>query len=506
MAASDDSAEEVYSLDIPAQQMPDALEALAEQTGALMIVPFELAESRIGNSVVGHYTLPEALDRLLQNTGLSGDLFEKRVITITQLEEDVMPAKRKGVVASVFASLVFANTALDQEASTAPLVLEEIIVTAQKRAQNAQDVGIAISVFDQDSLRRAGITDVSRLDLVTPGLSFAQRGNDFKITIRGANAENTFRDVSPPIGMFVDGFYKPTAAQAGGAFLDVQRVEVLKGPQGTLFGRNTLGGAINVITNKPDVDGSYYGIDLTAGSYAHAKPEIFVNAPLSDSFAVRLAGFYERRDGYVENHGPGKDLAEVDRGSVRLSGLWNVTEDLDLLATVFYYKVGGTSLSSFGYQSLGTLRNATGATDNNGTHDPINPRYGSLGARTDLGPWDVFRDGEYDLDNEEIVFTLEANWDFGAIAVKSLTSYTDYTQFSSADSDFSENLFAQEQYEETLDSFTQEIQLLSNNPDSPLEWVLGAIFSDEEYNQTFMRIPVVGEITNDGTPLPAGGR
>ncbi len=500
------STEQVYSLDITAQKLPHALEALADQTGALMIIPFDLAASRDANSVVGRYTLVEALDQLLDNTGLSGDLFQKRIIIISLLEKNVMPAKKTGVATGVLASMLAANTALSQEQPQRSSFLEEIIVTAQKREQKAQDVGIAISAFDQESLDRAGIADVTRLDLVTPGLSFAQRGNDFKVTIRGANAENTFRDVSPPIGMFVDGVYKPTAAQAGGAFLDVQRVEVLKGPQGTLFGRNTLGGAINIITNKPDTESFDYGLDLTLGNYAHAKPEFYINAPVSDDFAVRLAGMYQVRDGYVKNHGPGKDLAEVDRGSIRLSALWNVNDSFDLLATLFYYDVGGTSLSSFGYQSLGTLRNSSGVTDNNGTRDPINPRYGSLGARTDRGPWDVYRDGDYDLDNQETVFTLEANWDLGAVAIKSISSYTDYEQFSSADSDFSENLFAQEQYEETLESFTQEIQLISNDPDSDFEWVLGAIFSDEEYNQTFMRIPVFGEIANDGTPLPAGGR
>ena len=114
--------------------------------------------------------------------------------------------------------------------------------------------------------------------------------------------------------------------------------------------------------------------------------------------------------------------------------------------------------------------------------------------------------GDYDIDNEELSFALEMNWDIGPVALKSITSYTDFTNFSSADSDFSENLFAQEQYEETLEGFSQEIQLISNKDDASIEWVLGAFFSDEEYNQTFMRIPVVGEIANDGSSLPETGR
>lgn len=510
--AAESDTEQVYSLNIPAQELPLALEALADQTGALMIVPFGLAESRDGNSVVGRYTLAAALDRLLDDTGLSGDLFQKRVIIIKSLEETDMVAKKKplakktALIASTAATALIAEPAIAQDTSIDEVpTLERIIVTAQKREQDAQDVGIAITAFDKEALDRAGIVDVTRLDLVTPGMSFAQRGNDFKVTIRGANAENTFRDATPVVGMFVDGIYKPTAAQAGTSFLDVQRVEVLKGPQGTLYGRNTLGGTINVIANKPDVEAFDFGLDLTVGNYDLVKPEGYINIPLSDSFAVRVSGLLEFRDGHVKNLGPSEDLGIIDKDILRIQVLWNITENFDALATYSRYRAGGTSLAAFGYSPLGTIRNEDGITDNMGTVDPINPRYGSFGSRQDLGPWEIFRDGDHVLDNSEDVVALEVNWDLGPVAVKSITSYTDFTNFASADSDFSENFFAQEQYREELTAFTQEVQLLSNTEDAFIEWVVGANYANEDYNQTFMRIPFVGEIGNDGLPRPENG-
>lgn len=507
--------EQVYSLNIPAQELPLALEALADQTGALLIIPFDLADARDANSVKGNYTLAAALDRLLDNTGLSGDLFQKRVITVRLREGKGMvtgrnPLRTKtALLAGAAASALATNAALaqDTEGTTEGAGLDRIIVTAQKREQDAQDVGIAITAFDEEAMNRAGIVDVTRMDLVTPGMSFAQRGNDFKVTIRGAHAENTFRDATPVVGLFVDGIYKPTAAQAGAAFVDVERVEVLKGPQGTLFGRNTLGGTIQVITNKPDPEAFDFGVDLTVGNYDRVKPEAYINLPITDDFAIRVAGMLEYRDGHVKNSGPGDDLGIIDRDVLRVQALYDVSDDLSVLASWNHNNAGGTSLSAFGYAALGTIRNpVTGVTSNVGVYDPINPRYGSQGSRQDAGPWEIFRDGEHIRDNSEDVVALDVNWDMGPIALRSITSYTDFSQFASADSDFSENFFAQEQYHEELTAFTQEVQILSSDPDSRVEWVLGGTYANEDYLQTFRRIPAVGEIANDGSLLPATGR
>lgn len=383
--------------------------------------------------------------------------------------------------------------------------LDEVIVTATKRAENAQDIGVTVNAFNEEAMERGGIQDISRLELTTPGLSFAQRGNDFKPTIRGANSENTFRDNSPPIGLFVDGVYKPTASQQSGAFLDVQRVEVLKGPQGTLFGRNTLGGAFNIITNKPDLDGVSFGVENTLGNYSAVKVDGYLNVPLSDTFGVRLAAAKNKADGYIENLGVGEDLGELNDLSLRLSALWEPNDDFSALLTAYSYDSEGSSLGAFGYQSRGTLRDAvTGITDNDGVFDPVNPRAGSLGARADRGPWEVYRDSEYARELDEKVVSLELNYDMGPVSFKSLSSYTDFTNFAQADADYSENPFQIESYTEFMEAWTQEFQVTSNN-DSALKWVAGLYFSDEEYDQTYFKFALNGEISNAGLRLPDNG-
>ena len=154
------------------------------------------------------------------------------------------------VTASV---LAFATPAFAQTATTpapAPAEdsggIEDIIVTAQRRAENIQDVSLAIQAITAEGLARSGVTDVTRLELISPGVTFARYGTDAKISLRGANSNNTFLDSSPSVGVFIDGVYRPRAAQQTRAFFDVERVEILKGPQGTLYGRNTLAGAVNL--------------------------------------------------------------------------------------------------------------------------------------------------------------------------------------------------------------------------------------------------------------------
>jgi len=116
-------------------------------------------------------------------------------------------------------------------------VLEEVIVTAEKREENLQKVGMSVSAFDADELKAAGIVDVTRLNFLVPGVNYAWTGNDAKFNVRGANSTDSFSDNNSIISMYVDGVYKPRASQTTAAFFDIERLEFLKGPQGTLYGR-----------------------------------------------------------------------------------------------------------------------------------------------------------------------------------------------------------------------------------------------------------------------------
>ncbi len=377
----------------------------------------------------------------------------------------------------------------------AKIILEEVVITATKRTQNAQDVGKSVNAFDSQALDKAGIEDVSRLELITPGLAFAQRGNDYKISIRGADAENTDRAEPVPNGVFVDGLYRLRAAQGGNAFLDVASVEVLKGPQGTLFGRNTLGGAILVKTNKPDTEAPIAGaINFTVGNFEKRKAQGFVNAAIKDNFAVRLAGSWNDADGWIKNLGASNDLGEVDDVAIRGSALWEPSENLSILVSHFHYDSGGSALGAYGYQSRGTLRDPDPTsvipitqrqTVANGIHDPVNSRGGSLGTRGDRGPWEIYRDSDFIRDVQEDTTALEINWYVGDISIKSLSAYTDYFNLAQVDGDYSEGRLLEESRLDDTEYWSTELQISGET--EKLDWVTGLYYSQEDMTHAFLR-------------------
>ena len=138
-----------------------------------------------------------------------------------------------------------------QEGDSDEAYLDSIYVYAQKREQDLQDVSISVTAIDEAGMARGGIESLDRIELLTPGMSYGFIGTDAKIAIRGANSNNTFADNQSVAGFFVDGVFRPRAAQQVQQFFDVERIEVLKGPQGTLYGRNTFAGAVNLYTQTP---------------------------------------------------------------------------------------------------------------------------------------------------------------------------------------------------------------------------------------------------------------
>lgn len=353
-----------------------------------------------------------------------------------------------------------AQTAEPEETSG----LEEIIVTAQKRAENIQDVSLAIQAITAEGLVRSGITDVSRLELISPGVTFARYGTDAKISLRGANSNNTFLDSSPSVGVFIDGVYRPRAAQQTRSFFDVSRLEILKGPQGTLYGRNTLAGAINIHTNAPDTDKFEAGVNASYQRFNTTRVEGYVNVPLSDQLAVRLAGFIERGDGYVKNLVVGKNnLGAQDTVSFRGSVRYETPDGSDLTLRVTKVRERGNVTGVFAF--AGVCRNVTaqGLTDARGTiKDCRNPRRGSAGSlRFDqYGRNEVFRDFVHDDRIDEFNAVLEANIPVGEhLAVKTISSYTDFDLDVGQDNDFSEVPVAADFLRERVKSYTNEFQL-----------------------------------------------
>jgi iron complex outermembrane receptor protein len=339
--------------------------------------------------------------------------------------------------------------------------LEEVIVTAQKREQNLQDVGISVTALDQRQMDRAGITDISRLDLVTPGMSYGFIGADSKVAMRGANSNNTFGDNSSIAGFFLDGVYRPRASQQSQAYFDVARIEVLKGPQGTLYGRNTFAGAINLYTNRPDVEALSGGIKGTVERFGKYTTNGFINVPVAENAAVRVAFNTKDSDGYIDNKGSGDDLGQDEARNFRISGLWQ-TDTLE--AVLLYSDVSQKGIADGIFSAEGICQplNENGITDAYGKFESCaNPYPENSGDSKFDKPWEANMDVDAKRNNEEQNVTLDLKAEFSdTLSSHYITSWTDFDSRFNWDGDLSNQSGFEFYWDESVTSYTQELQVL----------------------------------------------
>jgi iron complex outermembrane recepter protein len=224
---------------------------------------------------------------------------------------------RKSLPSTVLA-FFYANVAAQE------LMIEEIMVTATTRPESMQDIPIAVSAFTGDAIEEAGVKDIRDIAGQTPGLSIKSRGDtEASVFIRGIGSQTPAIGADPAVGIYIDGVYAARGTNATAAFFDVERVEIVKGPQGTLFGRNASAGAIAIITRKPEIGESYGSALLGFGDEGQQKYEFIYNASLSDSTALRFGAKHDRRDGLYFNGATGKELNGRDNLNVRLSFLYD---------------------------------------------------------------------------------------------------------------------------------------------------------------------------------------
>ena len=397
-------------------------------------------------------------------------------------QQPIKHSSVKKVAGILLAGLFAASPAGAQEESRA---IDEIIVTAEKREESRQDIGLSITALDADGMAKFGIDDVSRLGFAVAGLTYATAGNDAKFNLRGANSTNTFADNASIVGAYVDGVYKAHASQQTRAFFDVERLEFLKGPQGTLYGRNTFAGALNLYTNKPDIERVAGGITTSYESYNTLRTEGFVNLPGNDTFATRLAGYYESGDGYLENDA-GPNGAAPDSLGVRISMLLEPNDNVDLLLRYSYIQEKGTTAGLFGYKNTCRTRTPEGLTDAFGAFtDCQNPsRGGAQVPRGDIGPYDISQDFLPDGNLSESVGSLEINWDAGPVLVKSITAVTDFKNEIPFDFDSGPVIHDIGGFDDYVKSVSQEI-IVSSNYDSPFQWTAGGYYSKDESQFAF---------------------
>jgi iron complex outermembrane receptor protein len=230
------------------------------------------------------------------------------------------------------AGLAFSPAAFAQD------MFEPVIVTAQKREQSIYEVPVAISAFNADTIERQGITDLTDIGKFVPNLNVtgfsAGHTSSANPFIRGIGLQDHLITTDPGVGVYVDGVYLGRQVGQNWSLANIERVEVLRGPQGTLYGRNSIGGAINIITRKPGEEGGK--VSLTAGSRGRLNAEGYANVRLSDQVAVSFTGAFQRRDGlgdFLMLDNPRKEVGELQDISARVALLWEPTDRLSFLLT-----------------------------------------------------------------------------------------------------------------------------------------------------------------------------
>ncbi|HEY0941000.1 MAG TPA: TonB-dependent receptor [Steroidobacter sp.] len=216
--------------------------------------------------------------------------------------------------------------------------LEEVIVTAQKREQSLQDVSVAVTAVSADDLLRRNIKNIEDLQSYVPGVTF---GNDFafaKLFIRGVGMNSSFAGIDPSVALHVDGAVVAQASAQFASLFDLERVEALRGPQGTLYGRNATGGSINLITAKPTETFSGYTNLTVGGSDLSYGVDSALSGPLTDSVLGRVAVHYQHHDGYGKHTGTGKDIDDLNVIATRGHLQFKFSDDVDLLLTGEYAK------------------------------------------------------------------------------------------------------------------------------------------------------------------------
>ena len=261
--------------------------------------------------------------------------------------------KNNKLVLAVAISSLFGSSAYADGTSA---LMEEVIVTADKRSKSIQDVSASITALNSDMLARSGIEDVTRLEHVVPGMRMGMSGNEARIAMRGTRSNNVGTEGEPTVGVFLDGVYVATSTQALGSYVDLERIEVLRGPQGTLYGRNTFGGAINVISKAPDFDGVSGSVTTLVGDKNRRKTQGILNFPLSDTLAMRLVTMTDEHDGYIINtfkEGTDDDLDNNDTTYNRITTAWRPSDELEVTLRYSESSKDSNSTAIWGYQQVG---------------------------------------------------------------------------------------------------------------------------------------------------------
>ena len=356
---------------------------------------------------------------------------------------------------------------------SAATVLESVEVTALKTRNRLQDVPASVTALTADDLARAGLVNSADLQERVPGLSLSSGGRETNLAIRGVSNNVRSIGADPSNAVHLDGVYLPRSSMALTELFDLQRVEVLKGPEGTLYGRNATGGAINVVTRKPNANPSAEGF-VGSGSLGLRRTQVAVGGG-TDDVSGRLAVAYTKDDGYTRNLSTGTGLDDNNfkafRGKLRVA--LGGKSDLTLMAQASEDK------GTIGY-GVSTDTAITGPLYPYSLGDPD---YRLTGADHRTNARNIRLDSPVTSSRKTSVMAATVNWDLGPVGFKSITGITSYKSGDQNDVDWTGAKLETQDTTTDVKSTSQEFQLYSQG-DGPLEWTAGVFLYRDKGTET----------------------
>ncbi len=372
------------------------------------------------------------------------------------------------------------STALIAGVASGPLLaqqpeLEVIVVTATKRAEEVMDVPLAITAMSGETIREVNLNDVKDLIHLTPGIAGNSKDSflDF-VNVRGIRTIDFGNGGDPSVSLYKNGLYQGRTGSGVSSLYDIERSEVLRGPQGFLFGRNSVSGAMNIITMKPNTESTEGFVELDVGERGVFVFEGAVNVPLSDTFAVRLAGYHSEEDGYVPNLAGGPKLIDHEKNAFRLTGRY----ETDRLTTdlMLEYEDRDQFGSVYRQTGLGFAFTEHHTRMNGGVPIEVSSDGRVVNNDNSLQP----------VDNAEIFSAgLFIDYDMDWATFSSLTGFKDHEYAYVEDYDGSPLILFNYGQEQEGDYFEQEFRLTSSS-DGPLSWYAGVSFYQEDIDTTFL--------------------
>ncbi|MDO8863588.1 TonB-dependent receptor [Haliea sp. E1-2-M8] len=410
---------------------------------------------------------------------------------------------RPTVVAAAVAAAIAGSTLAQAQ------VLEEVIVTAQKREQSLQDVPIAVTAFTNEMLQKTGVRDMFELANNDPALivSKTQTSTTSNFSIRGVFTSGQNFGLESSVGLYVDGVYRARQSSMINNLVDLGSVEVLRGPQGTLFGRNTPSGAVSMNSVKPDHEGTGY-LEAQAGDLGLlALQGARSFSAIDNELAFRVTGFYQERDGYVDVIGLGEDLIDDrDRWGVRLQAMYTPSDLLSVLVIADRSEVDEICCAAGNYKNnLVAQGLAPGAPVKTGSDQRVLNLGGTVIDQDDFFRGAVAASFLPVSRNEDQGISVQVDWRAENFLVTSITAFRTFESYDNADVDFYDIDALIRSNDAEQEQFSQELRLSDETEN--FTWVVGAYYFEQDLDavvDTMVGADTGGLVGVPAVAFPAG--